>query len=133
MQIKTSHKEDLINNSHNKELFIEVLQIIEEKLKQEGSVFTYNEMSMIGFYFVDYKNTCYDGKFPMVSIAPQKNNISVYIMDVIDGKYLVETYAAPFGKSNYGKSCIRIKKLNEDRINALNTMLDIVINNSKIK
>ncbi len=132
MQIKTDNLDDLINKSHNKELFIQLLDIIESRLKIKGSLFTYNQMTMIGFDYVNYKNTCYDGQFPVVSIAPQKNNISIYIMKVVDDQYIVEKYATPFGKSNYGKSCIRIKKLNEDRITTLNKMLDIVINNNKV-
>ncbi len=119
---------ELINKSYNVELIKEIIKIIEEELKEKGTLFkTNNDMALIGYKYIDYKNSNYDGKWPIVSVAPQKNNISVYIFAFNNGKYIAEIYADVFGKSNVGKSCIRIKKLNKKREKSLREMLHVAL------
>lgn len=51
--------------------------------------------------------------WPVVALANQKNYVSVYVMAVEDGNYLAELYADRLGKVSVGRSCIRIKRLED--------------------
>ncbi len=126
MIITTDRVEDLIASSHNPRLFVELYQFINEQLGGEGLLFKTepSSMTIIGYYLTPYKTSNYDGQYPLISIAPQKNNISVYVMVVVDGEYLVTKYADQFGKSNCGKSCIRIKSMNDAKYTALASLLE---------
>ncbi len=118
--------DELINKSYNVKLIKQITKIIEEEIKEKGTLFkTNSNMYLIGYKYMDYKNSNYDGKWPMISVAPQKNNISVYIFAFYNGKYIAEMYAHSFGKSNVGRSCIRIKKLDEEREKKLREIIKL--------
>ena len=57
--------------------------------------------------------------WPAVSMANQKNYISLYVMCIIDGKYLAESYKDRLPKASIGKSCIRFKSMNDVDENVL--------------
>lgn len=125
MIINTTKVEELIASSHNPRLFLELYEFINKVVGGEGVLFKQHDDSgaIIGYYIVPYKTTNYDGEYPLISIAPQRNNISVYVMVVIDGEYLVPKYSEVFGSSNVGKSCIRIKTMNEHKYQQLEQLL----------
>lgn len=117
---------ELGNKAHSPQLFFKVKSLLDEQLGEGGTLFKYpvsNELTMVGYKFVDYKTTGYDGKYPLVSIVPQKHNISIYIMDYNSEQSLVEKYRDRFGASNCGKSCIRLKRI-DDQIEA--SLVDII-------
>ncbi len=126
MKIQSKSIEELIDNTtYKKDLFIKLDKIVAEYSPVLGRQFFYTDsISMIGYGIVPYKNSCYDGMWPMVALAPQKNNISLYIMVFENGKPIIEDYKDVFGKSNIGKSCIRLKNLNEEKITAIKQLLD---------
>ncbi|WOO89630.1 hypothetical protein R2F61_02665 [Mollicutes bacterium LVI A0078] len=117
MIVHTKLIEELATSSHNPQLFIELVEYLNGLLGEQGQLFESmadSHMTMIGYKLTDYKNNCYDGKWPIVSIAPQKSTINVYIMAVDnEGNYLVPKYQEYFGKSNCGKSCIRVRSMND--------------------
>ncbi len=125
MIIKTDKLEGLTKGSNNPELFQQLYEFINKVTNTKGKLFKTpsSNMSVIGYYIQPYKTTTYESKYPMISIAPQKNNISVYVMVVVDGEYLATKYSDVFGKSNVGKSCIRIKKMNKQRYEALEKLI----------
>lgn len=129
MIISTTRVEDLIEASHDPRLFMELYQFINQITGGEGVLYKqYDDaMTIIGYYIVPYKTNSFDGEYPLISIAPQKNNISIYVMVTINGEYLVPLYGDAFGKSNVGKSCIRIKKMNEEKYDALEGLLQRAI------
>lgn len=126
MIINTDKIEKLIEASHNPQLFIELYQFINQVTGGEGVLFKTSPeaMTIVGYYVVPYKTSTYDGEYPLISIVPQKNNISIYVMVTIDGKFLVPEYAEVFGKSNIGKSCIRIKAMTDLKYQALEGLLE---------
>ncbi len=129
MVVHTDDILELANHAHNPELFLELVNFVNERLGTTGKIFTSqstSKMTMIGYHLVEYKNSCYDGDWPLVAIAPQQNTINVYIMIVIDGKYLVPEYSNYFGKSNVGKSCIRIRSMNDLKYQGLEQILAMV-------
>lgn len=125
MIISTDKIEDLIESSHDPLLFVDLYQFINEVIGGEGVLFRSEPsgMTIVGYYVVPYKTTTENTEYPLISIVPQKNNISVYVMVTINGEFLVPKYADVFGKSNVGKSCIRIKSMNEDKYEALEQLL----------
>ena len=48
---------------------------------------------------------------PLISLAPQKRHLSLYVCAVVDGGYLAERRADRLGKVSCGKSCIRFTSL----------------------
>jgi hypothetical protein len=50
---------------------------------------------------------------PLISLAPQKRHLSLYVFAVVDGAYLAEARADRLGKVSCGKSCIRFSSLDE--------------------
>lgn len=125
MIINTDRVESLIEASHDPQLFIELYQFINRIIGGEGILYKQYEdsMTIIGYYLTPYKTNSFEGEYPLISIAPQKNNISIYIMITVDGEYLVPQYADVFGKSNTGKSCIRINKMTNAKYNGLEALL----------
>lgn len=73
--------------------------------------FAYNMLGYGSFKYKSYKKEELD--WPIVSLASQKNYISLYICSLENGEYLAEKYKNKLGKVSVGKSCIRFKKLED--------------------
>jgi hypothetical protein len=65
-----------------------------------------------GMYYYTNKSGV-EMDWPVITMAPQKNYISLYIMAVRNGKYITELYGNKLGKVSIGKSCIRFKKIDD--------------------
>ena len=48
-----------------------------------------------------------------ISLANQKQYISIYCCAVVDGGYVAERYRERLPKANIGKSCVRFKRLDD--------------------
>ena len=59
----------------------------------------------------------------MISLASQKNYISLYVCSVVDGQYLAEKYKDQLGKVSVGKSCIRFKQLEDLNLDMVKKLL----------
>lgn len=71
--------------------------------------FAYNMLGYGSLKYKNYKKEIID--WPVISLASQKNYISLYICALEDGAYIAEKYKDLLGKVTVGKSCIRFKKL----------------------
>jgi hypothetical protein len=79
--------------------------------------FAYN---MLGYGSFHYKSRSgREGDWPVVSLASQKNYISIYICAVENGKYIAESLGKKLGKVSVGKSCIRFKKMEDLKLPVL--------------
>lgn len=85
------------------------------------SHFAYNMLGYGSFPYKNSKNVTL--MWPVVSLANQKNYVSIYVCSVIDGKYLAETHKRELGKVNVGKSCIRFKKLEDVNLPTLKKVI----------
>lgn len=73
--------------------------------------FAYNMLGYGSFPYKNYKKEMI--QWPVVALASQKNYISIYVC-ALDGKqYLAEKYKKDLGSVSVGKSCIRLKKLED--------------------
>jgi uncharacterized protein YdhG (YjbR/CyaY superfamily) len=83
--------------------------------------FAYN---MLGYGSFHYKSKSgREGDWPVVSLASQKNYISVYVCSVENGKYVAENYGKKLGKVSVGKSCIRFKKMDDVKLDMLKEVI----------
>lgn len=85
--------------------------------------FAYNMLGYGSFPYKNYKKE--DIEWPVISLANQKQYVSIYVCCVVDGKYVAETHAKELGKVNVGKSCIRFKKLEDINLPALKKVIKI--------
>jgi hypothetical protein len=65
-----------------------------------------------------------EGDWSIVSLAPQKNYISLYVTCVTpSGEYLAETYKDKLPKTSIGKSCIRFKNVQDVDLKVIEELL----------
>ena len=86
----------------------------------------YFASNMIGygsFYYLDSKKQ--KKVWPIISLANQKNYISIYVCTVIEDKSAAEKYKKDLGKLSKGVSCIRFKKIEEINLETLKIVLKI--------
>lgn len=83
--------------------------------------FAYNMLGYGSFKYKNYKKEIIN--WPTISLASQKNYISLYICSVQNGEYLVEKYKNELGKVNVGKSCIRFKKIEDINLKVLEKVI----------
>jgi hypothetical protein len=61
--------------------------------------------------------------WPLISLAPQKRHLSLYVSAVVDGEYIVESRAGELGSVSCGKSCIRFTSLDAVDTEALSALV----------
>ena len=89
--------------------------------------FAYNMIGYGSFPYRNYKKE--DILWPVISLANQKNYVSVYVCSVNKGGYIAEQYKDKLGKVSVGKSCIRFKKLDDVDLPILKKVLQIAAKN----
>lgn len=94
---------------------------IRKTLPNVKPTFLYN---MLGYGRYHYKSSSgREGEWCLVSLASQKNYISIYVCSLIQGKYVAETYKDKLPKGSTGKSCIRFKKFEDIDFDLLKEIL----------
>ncbi len=120
MKVPANSIEELLNyQSKYQEIFHEIYSILNKGLEEEPKFFSTNSINMIGYRFVEYKNTNYNGMWPLVSLTYQSDGVRLYVFKYVDNQNISVKYKEVFGKSNMGQSCITIKKLTASRRQAI--------------
>ena len=89
--------------------------------------FAYN---MLGYGSFPYRNYKHEPiTWPVISLANQKNYVSIYVCSVTSGKYLAEKYKKELGKVTVGKSCISFKKLEDVNLPMLKKVIKAAAKN----
>lgn len=79
---------------------------------------------MIGYGPYRYKSPSgREGDWCVIGLASQKHYISVYACGIKDGAYVAERYKDKLPGADIGKSCIRIKKIDDIDLGILETIL----------
>jgi hypothetical protein len=113
--------------AERKELIDFLHAFIQKTVPKLKSHFAYN---MIGYGSFPYKNYKKEAiLWPVISLANQKNYVSIYVCAVENGKYIAETHAKELGKVSVGKSCIRFKKLEDVHLPTLKKVLLLAAKN----
>ena len=90
----------------------------------------YYASNMIGygsFYYLDSKKQKKD--WPIISLANQKNYITIYVCALIEDKVAAEKYKKDLGKLTKSISCIRFKSIEEIKLETLKTVLKLAEKN----
>ncbi|MGH2736902.1 MAG: DUF1801 domain-containing protein [Actinomycetota bacterium] len=79
---------------------------------------------MIGYgtYHYEYASGR-DGEWFVVGLAGNKSSASVHVSGGVGDSYVAEKHAARLGKVSVGKSCIRIKKIEDVDLAALEEVI----------
>lgn len=102
-------------------LFID--RFIKKTVPKLKPLFAY---TMLGYGTFKYINAAKkEMDWPVVSLASQKNYISLYICSIENGRYLAENHKAELGKVKVGKSCIQIKKIEDLDLKGLAKVLKL--------
>ncbi len=127
MKIEVKNVDEFFNSLGKfKCIALEIDEIISgSNLYKDRNLHVTDSVTLLGYGFKPYKNTCYDGKWPMISMSPQKNSLNLYVMIYENDKNIISDYVEVFGKSNVGVGCIRIKVLNDNRIAAIKEIIAI--------
>lgn len=125
MKISAESIEELFAKSGELEpLFRDIDKIITDTVPELGrQLFISPSITMIAYGIMPYKTTKTDGEWPVISLAPQKGSVNLYIMGLTCGSPIAEVYKEKLGKVSAGKSCIRIKKLEGINLDEMKNML----------
>lgn len=104
-----------------------VMKLITDTAPELKPHFAYNMPGFGAFNYTNYKKEQLD--WPVISIASQKNYVSIYVCAVDGGEYIAEKYAKELGKVNVGKSCIRFKKLEDINLITLKKVIKLAKDN----
>lgn len=85
--------------------------------------FAYNMLGYGSFKYKSYKKEMLD--WPTISLANQKNYMSLYICSLDHGEYLAEKHKNELGTVSVGKSCIRFKKISDLNLEALRKVIKL--------
>lgn len=64
-----------------------------------------------------------EGDAAVIALANNARDIAVHVLCADDDGYLAEQYKARFPKANVGKSCLRIRKLDDVDLDALRELV----------
>lgn len=93
----------------------------------------YYASNMIGYGSLFYLDTKKQKKeWPIISLANQKNYISIYVCTIIEDKAAIEKYKKDFGKLSKGVTCIRFKTIEEINLDTLKQVLKLAEKNPGI-
>jgi hypothetical protein len=121
--VGVDNREDYIDalSPERKDIILSLDKLIQKTVPSLKPYFAYN---MLGYGAFDYRNYKKEIiKWPVISLASQKNYISLYVCAVVDGKYLAEKYKNQLGKVSVGKSCIRFKSLEDLNLDVVKKLL----------
>lgn len=129
MRIIADNIEELILKSGE---FVDLMTRLDEIIsnKTQGlkrQLFTGRSITMIGYGEMPWKNSISEGVWPLISMAPQKNSVSLYIAAEKEGIPLPIVYKAQLGKVSVGKNCIRIRKIENLNIDIFQNLIDDAI------
>ncbi len=126
MKIEATSIEELIQNSG----YIAIMQKLDNFMQQEFTslerhLFAGKSITMIGYGLLTYQAKNNEEQFwPLISIAPQKNYVSIFIAGMKDDKPILEFYNHNFPKSMCGKNCLRISKISQIDFHIIKQIID---------
>lgn len=129
MKVQANTIEELFSASNEQEADMRALDklIVNIAPKLKRQLFSGSSITMIGYGEMTWMNKSSSGVWPLISVAPQKGTISIYIAAEKDGVPLATIYKKRLGKTNNGKNCIRFKRLADVSMDELhNVILDAI-------
>lgn len=82
------------------------------------------DRGMLGYGRYHYRYaTGRQGESSIIAVASRKGGISIYVSASDGERYLAESYADRLGKVSVGKSCVRMKRLDDVDADALGELI----------
>jgi hypothetical protein len=130
MKVDANTIEELFTASGEQESDLrEVDQLIVDTAPElKRQLFSGPSITMLGYGEMTWESKSSSGVWPLIGVAPQKGNISIYVAAERDGVPLAQIYNKQrLGKVNNGKNCIRFKKLRDvNMVELRNAVLDAI-------
>jgi hypothetical protein len=109
MKIEALNTDDFFTNSGKWE---ELLRITDKKIVSlaknlDRQIYDEKSITLLGYGGLSYKK---NKTWPVISIAPQKNFIAIYIFGYIGEEYLLDHLKHGLDYCTTGKGCIRFTK-----------------------
>lgn len=101
--------------------YTQIKQLIEQETNQTGKSFTVGKFTGIGWLFVQHSPE--EPASPLIAVKQYAKTVNIYVPIDENEPPLVEQYAQIFGKSNLGKTCIRISSLTPTRLDTLKALV----------
>lgn len=123
--VKATTLEEYFDNlpPERREIMEAIQKLIQETAPSLKPNFIYNMPGYGSFKYKSYKKEIID--WPTISLASQKNYVSLYVCSVKDGEYIAEKHKNELGKVSVGKSCIRFKKLEDLNLEGLKKVIKL--------
>lgn len=127
--VKATNIKEYIDNlpKDRKEVVLFLDGFIKKTAPELKPHFAYNMLGYGSFKYKNYKKE--EIYWPTISLANQKNYISLYICAVDGNEYVAEKYKAKLGRVSVGKSCIRFKKVEDLNLEELEKIIRIAAKN----
>lgn len=116
----------MVSDEHKKDIDF-LHHFIQKTVPNLKPYFATNMLGYGSFYCLNSKKQKIE--WPIISMASQKNYISIYICAIIEDKAAVEQYKKELGKLSKGLSCIRFKNIEEINLETLITVLKLAEKN----
>jgi len=107
--------------SERKEIIDTIHAFIQKTAPDMKVFFAHNMIGYGKFKYVNYKKETID--WPIIALANQKSYVSIYVCALDGNEYLAEKYKDELGKVSVGKSCIRLKKLEDINLKTLEKVI----------
>lgn len=106
---------------------LKTIKAIDKLIKQTSpKLKAHFAANMLGYGNFKYKGTKKEMlDWPVISLASQKNYISLYICAVTKDGYLAEQFKDELGKVSVGRSCIRFKKIEDLNLKTLTKIIKL--------
>ena len=115
MKINAATIDELIDKSGSRAESLRQLDavIVATAPQLQRRLFSGPSITMIGYGELIWENMSSSGVWPLIAIAPQKHQISMYVAAEVKGTPLVQVYGDRLGRTNNGKNCVRFKEFSD--------------------
>lgn len=104
-------------------LYNELVEYITRRTNENPVPISMGKFEGIGWIEMPYESAQYTGNYPTLVIKQYDKTVNLYVTLYDGDEPVAMRYASVFGKSAVGKTCIRIKKLNEAKLEALDDII----------
>ncbi|MBI9097294.1 MAG: DUF1801 domain-containing protein [Spirochaetaceae bacterium] len=125
MKLEANSIEELFSMSEKHEELIRLIdRVIQETAPDLNRyLITTKSICMVGYGKIPGRKKTTKNSDPLISLAPQKHNVNLYIGAEKNGTPLPQYFIDSFGKTAVGKNCIRIRSVKTLKIEVLRELV----------
>jgi hypothetical protein len=96
-------------------------------------LFSGPSITMIGYGELVWANMSSAGVWPVIAVAPQKHQISMYVAAERDGVPLVQLYDERLGRTNNGSNCVRFRRFDDLDRSGMTALIEDAVTSSAVQ